>query len=115
MIDYLSQARHAGVAQAFPELSERQRETLGLIAQRHNFIRAVECVLGVQAQVMSAAELSIGARVDGLERLAEGRIFEYWSHATCFLYARTSQARWWNVPSGTRLRRSWCATLTLPT
>jgi hypothetical protein len=35
---------------------------------RRNFIRAVECVLGVQAQVMSAAELSIGVRVDGLER-----------------------------------------------
>lgn len=33
-----------------------------------NFIRAVERVLGVQAQVMSAAELSIGARVDGLTR-----------------------------------------------
>ena len=35
---------------------------------RRNFIRVVECVLGVQAQVMSAAELSIGARVDGLKR-----------------------------------------------
>ena len=35
---------------------------------RRNFIRAVECVLGVQAQVMSAAELSIGARVDRLKR-----------------------------------------------
>ena len=35
---------------------------------RPNFIRAVERVLGVQAQVMSAAELSIGARVDGLKR-----------------------------------------------
>jgi Winged helix DNA-binding domain len=35
---------------------------------RRNFIRAVERVLGVQAQVMSAAELSIGARVDGLKR-----------------------------------------------
>jgi len=33
-----------------------------------NFIRAVERVLGVQAQVLSAAELSIGARVDGLTR-----------------------------------------------
>ena len=33
-----------------------------------NFIRAVECMLGAQAQVMSAAELSIGARVDGLKR-----------------------------------------------
>jgi hypothetical protein len=33
-----------------------------------NFIRAVERVLGVQAQVMSAAEMSIGARVDGLKR-----------------------------------------------
>lgn len=35
---------------------------------RGSFIRAVERVLGVQAQVMSAAELSIGARVDGLTR-----------------------------------------------
>ena len=35
---------------------------------RRNFIGAVERVLGVQAQVMSAAELSIGARVDGLKR-----------------------------------------------
>ena len=35
---------------------------------RGNFVRAVERVLGVQAQVMSAAELSIGARVDGLKR-----------------------------------------------
>src|SRR5215210_7484770 len=35
---------------------------------RPNFIRAVERVLGVQAQVMSAAELSIGTRVDGLKR-----------------------------------------------
>src|SRR5258708_23246620 len=35
---------------------------------RRNFIRAVESALGVQAQVMSAAELSIGARVDGLKR-----------------------------------------------
>jgi hypothetical protein len=32
------------------------------------FIEAVERVLGVQAQVMSAAELSIGTRVDGLKR-----------------------------------------------
>ncbi|MEO5951887.1 MAG: winged helix DNA-binding domain-containing protein [Chloroflexia bacterium] len=36
--------------------------------ERGDFIRAVERVLGVQAQVMSAAELSIGARVDGLTR-----------------------------------------------
>src|SRR5215510_7293544 len=36
---------------------------------RRNFIGAVERVLGVQAQVMSAAELSIGARVDGLKRV----------------------------------------------
>ncbi len=35
---------------------------------RRNFIRAVERVLGVQAQVLSAAELSIGARVEGLTR-----------------------------------------------
>ena len=35
---------------------------------RGNFIGAVERVLGVQAQVMSAAELSIGTRVDGLKR-----------------------------------------------
>ena len=35
---------------------------------RPNFIRAVGRVLGAQAQVMSAAELSIGARVDGLTR-----------------------------------------------
>ncbi len=33
-----------------------------------NFIEAVERVLGVQAQVMSAADLSIGTRVDGLKR-----------------------------------------------
>lgn len=36
--------------------------------ERRNFIRAVESVLGAQAQVMSAAELSIGLRVDGLKR-----------------------------------------------
>jgi len=36
---------------------------------RHNFIEAVERVLGVQAQVVSAAELSIGTRVDGLKRI----------------------------------------------
>ncbi|HKP54440.1 MAG TPA: winged helix DNA-binding domain-containing protein [Chloroflexia bacterium] len=36
---------------------------------RGNFIGAVERVLGVQAQVMSAAELSIGTRVDGLKRV----------------------------------------------
>lgn len=35
---------------------------------RGNFIGAAERVLGVQAQVMSAAELSIGVRVDGLKR-----------------------------------------------
>src|SRR5918911_2373423 len=35
---------------------------------RRNPIGAVERVLGVQAQVMSAAELAIGARVDGLTR-----------------------------------------------
>jgi hypothetical protein len=35
---------------------------------RQDFVQAVERVLGVQAQVMSAAELSIGARVDGLKR-----------------------------------------------
>ena len=35
---------------------------------RQNFISAAERVLGVQAQVMSAAEMSIGARVDGLKR-----------------------------------------------
>ena len=35
---------------------------------RRNFIGAVGRALGVQAQVMSAAELSIGARVDGLKR-----------------------------------------------
>jgi Winged helix DNA-binding domain len=33
--------------------------------ENSDFISAVERVLGVQAQVMSAAELSIGARVDG--------------------------------------------------
>jgi hypothetical protein len=35
---------------------------------RGNFIEAAERVLGVQAQVVSAAELAIGARVDGLKR-----------------------------------------------
>src|SRR5215211_2434603 len=35
---------------------------------RRDFTGAAERVLGVQAQVMSAAELSIGARVDGLKR-----------------------------------------------
>jgi hypothetical protein len=35
---------------------------------RRTFIRAVERVLGVQAQVMSAAELAIGARAEGLAR-----------------------------------------------
>src|SRR6478672_10424487 len=35
---------------------------------RQDLICAVERVLGVQAQVMSAAELSIGARVEGLKR-----------------------------------------------
>src|SRR3954447_3985968 len=35
---------------------------------RRDFIRALERVLGVQAQVVSAAELSIGVRVDGLTR-----------------------------------------------
>ncbi len=39
----------------------------GRLEQR-NFVGAVERVLGVQAQVMSAAELAIGARVDGLKR-----------------------------------------------
>src|SRR5689334_20323928 len=33
-----------------------------------DFIKAAERVLGVQAQVMSAAELAIGAQVDGLTR-----------------------------------------------
>src|SRR5829696_3311779 len=33
-----------------------------------DFVQAVERVLGVQAQVMSAAELSIGVRVAGLSR-----------------------------------------------
>src|SRR5689334_18447124 len=36
---------------------------------RRNFVGAVERMLGAQAQVMSAAELSIGARVDGLKRV----------------------------------------------
>ncbi len=35
---------------------------------RGDFVSVVERVIGVQAQVMSAAELSIGARVDGLTR-----------------------------------------------
>src|SRR3954466_425429 len=35
---------------------------------QRNFVRAAEHVLGVQAQVMSAAELSLGARVEGLKR-----------------------------------------------
>jgi len=35
---------------------------------RRHWMRAVERVLGVQAQVGSAAELAIGARVDGLQR-----------------------------------------------
>ena len=35
---------------------------------QRDFISAAERVLGVQAQVMSAAELSVGARVDGLKQ-----------------------------------------------
>jgi Winged helix DNA-binding domain len=45
-----------------------EQQCLASRSGRRNFIRAVERVLGVQAQVMSAAELSIGARVDGLKR-----------------------------------------------
>ncbi len=36
--------------------------------ERRDFLKAVERVLGIQAQVMSAAELSFGARVDALTR-----------------------------------------------
>jgi hypothetical protein len=36
--------------------------------ERRNFVRAAERVLGVQAQVPSAAELAMGARVEGLTR-----------------------------------------------
>lgn len=45
-----------------------ERQCLAPRLGRRGFIRAAECVLGVQAQVMSAAELSIGVRVDGLKR-----------------------------------------------
>jgi hypothetical protein len=38
------------------------------LAPRVGFMEAVQRMIGVQAQVMSAAELSIGARVDGLKR-----------------------------------------------
>jgi hypothetical protein len=44
---------------------------------RRSFITAVERVLGVQAQVMSAAELSIGSRSDGLtRRLVQGALWQ---------------------------------------
>jgi hypothetical protein len=45
-----------------------EQQSLTSRLQRRYFIEAAERVLGVQAQVMSAAELSIGARVDGLKR-----------------------------------------------
>jgi hypothetical protein len=45
-----------------------EQQCLAPRLRRHNFIRAVERVLGVQAQVMSAAELSVGVRADGLKR-----------------------------------------------
>src|SRR5438045_1119716 len=45
-----------------------EQQVLATRLERRNFIRAVECVLGVQAQVMSAAELSVAVRVDGLKR-----------------------------------------------
>jgi uncharacterized protein YcaQ len=44
-----------------------QHRLVPRLGQR-NFMGAVEAVLGVQAQVLSAAELSIGTRVDGLKR-----------------------------------------------
>lgn len=34
--------------------------------KREDFVSAVRCTVGIQAQVMSAAELALGARVDGL-------------------------------------------------
>src|SRR6266487_3754479 len=34
--------------------------------KRQDYIKAVTCTGGIQAQVMSAAELALGARVDGL-------------------------------------------------
>ena len=45
-----------------------EQQCLAPRLDRRNPIGAVERVIGVQAQVMSAAELSIGARVDGLTR-----------------------------------------------
>jgi hypothetical protein len=45
-----------------------QQQCLGPRVDQGNHIRAVEQVLGVQAQVASAAELAIGARVDELQR-----------------------------------------------
>jgi hypothetical protein len=36
--------------------------------EREDFAKAVTCTVGIQAQVMSAAELAIGARVEGLAR-----------------------------------------------
>src|SRR5689334_23255915 len=43
-----------------------EQQCLARRVDQRNFVQAVEQVLGVQAQVMSAAELAIGARVDGL-------------------------------------------------
>lgn len=46
-----------------------ERHFLASRLKQPQFTRAAERVLGVQAQVLSAAELSIGARVDGLKRV----------------------------------------------
>src|SRR5919112_6858944 len=45
-----------------------EQQCLAQRLEQPDFVKAVKRVLGVQAQVMSAAELSIGARVDGLKR-----------------------------------------------
>src|SRR3954447_4136978 len=45
-----------------------QQQCLVPRLNRRSFTAAVERVLGVQAQVMSAAEMSIGARVEALKR-----------------------------------------------
>src|SRR3982751_6461051 len=43
-----------------------EQHSLAPRLERADFLKAVERVLGVQAQVLSAAELSVGARVDAL-------------------------------------------------
>jgi DNA glycosylase AlkZ-like len=72
------------------------------LAPRVAFMEAVQRMIGVQAQVMSAAELSIGARVDGLTRADVQRAL--WQDRTL---VKTWAMRNWGLPRRSTTSSCW--------